>query len=295
MMALTGTILSYPTRGVGGDPKYRGNAAPQIFQDVVGWVKPKKVFIPFRGGGTEADVCERLGINHLALDLNPAYGGWDALNDDVPESSDLVYCHPPYHNMVVYSGEVWGQNPDPRDLSRCATYEDFISKWNGIQAKLMSSLRKGGYLAVLVGDYKKNGRLYSIQKDMAWLGTPVQVIIKQQHNCWSDKKVYAGSFIPIQHEYLLLFRRDDAYCIPVRVVKTVDIDLRTKVKQTWRDVVHSALEALGGHSTLDKLYAEIEGHAKCNDNPHWKEKIRQTLQRCVDFINTSRGEWAFGY
>jgi len=40
------------------------------------------------------------------------------------------------------------------------------------------SLTKGGRIAILVGDVKKNGRLYSIQRDMDWLGQPEQVIIK---------------------------------------------------------------------------------------------------------------------
>jgi hypothetical protein len=53
------------------------------------------------GGGTFAEVANELGVNHYVLDLNPKYGGWDALNDEVPESSDLTFWHPPYHDMCV--------------------------------------------------------------------------------------------------------------------------------------------------------------------------------------------------
>ena len=223
---LNSTIVSYPDRGHYGNKRWRGNCSGRLIKDLLEYFKPKRVFDPMVGSGTTSDVCRELGIDNICLDLNPEWGGWDALTDEVPISPDFVFWHPPYHDIIKYSGSMWGKSADPRDLSRCESYSDFIAKLNKIQAKLITSLRKGGRIAILVGDIKKRGRLYSIQKDMDWYGTPEQVIIKTQHNCWSDNVAYSGKFIPIAHEYLLIFKREDCYLLPCTVIRQVGIDLR---------------------------------------------------------------------
>ena len=286
------TLVNYPDRvNKYGDNKYRGNCSGQLIKDLLQFYRPKRVLDPMVGGGTTEDVCRELNIEHLCLDLNPKWSGFNALNDEIPQSSDFIFWHPPYYDIIKYSGNMWGK-ADPRDLSRCKTYKEFIKKINAIESKLITSLRRNGRLAILVGDIKKKGVLYSIQKDMDWYGQSEQVIIKAQHNCWSDNVNYNGHFIPIVHEYLLIFRRDDCYIIPAKVISQVNIDLRKHPKQTWRDVVLAAMEKLDGRATLEQLYYEIQYHAKTKNNPTWKEKIRQTLQRYKkDFSNVARGTY----
>lgn len=63
-------------------------------------------------------------------------------------------------------------------------------------------------MAVLVGDIKKKGRLFSMLFELTKPGVLENVIIKTQHNCMSDQRVYSGTFIPIVHEYVLLVRKD---------------------------------------------------------------------------------------
>lgn len=46
----------------------------------------------------------------------------------------------------------------------------------------------------------------------------------------------------------------------------------------WRAVVFDALRSVGGEATLRKLY-EVVAPRRPTSNPHWREKIRQTLQR----------------
>jgi len=290
------TVVSYPDRGNYGDNKWRGNCSGELIKDLLEYAQPKKAFDPMVGSGTFIDVCRELGINHFALDLNPLYGGWDALNDEIPESYDFAFWHPPYWKMIPYSGNVWGDAPDPRDLSHVPTWGEFIQKMNQIHEKLIYGLRRGGRLAILVGDMKKCGKLYSMMKDMAWYGNPENVLIKIQHNADSYKKKYAGTkLIPIVHEYVLLFKREDCYIIPQRVTQLVEVDIRTKKEQTWRDVVHAAMEALDGKATLKQLYQEIAGHKKCENNPNWPAKVRQILQLCKDFVNLGPGVWGFAY
>jgi len=285
------TVLNFPERGPYGDASYRGNCSGYVQKALFEHFKPKKVLDPFVGGGTTIDVCEEMGIDNICLDLNPKYGGFDILSDEIPESVDWVFSHDPYFSIIPYSGSVWGKgNPHPNDLSRCSSYEDFIKKIDIAHAKMYNSLRKGGHLAILTGDVKRRGVLYSLIKDMSWYGTPIQHIIKLQHNCFSDKIQYGGgNFIPIVHEHLIVLRKDDEYIIRGKITKTIDIDSRTRSKMSWLNVVQNAMERLGGKASLADLYREIEGHAKTKTNQHWKEKIRQVVQTYKDFVNIDRG------
>jgi len=60
------------------------------------------------------------------------------------------------------------------------------------------------------------------------------------------------------------------------------------VRATWRTVVLSALEALGGRGTLAQIYAEVEGR-RHTPNAFWKEKVRQVLQRVA--VSAGNGTW----
>lgn len=284
------TVMNFKDRGPYGDPKYRGNCSGYVQKALFEHFEPKKVLDPFVGGGTTIDVCEELKIDHLGLDLNPKYGGFDILSDDIPETFDFVISHDPYHDIIKYSGNMWGK-PHPNDLSRCATYEEFIQKIDRAHANMYNALRKGGYLAILTGDVKRKGELLSLIRDMSWFGTPIQHIIKLQHNCFSDKITYNKRFIPIVHEHLILLRKDDEYVIRAKITKSFEFDNRTKTKMSWLNVVASAMERLGGSATLKDLYSEIEGHAKTKTNNNWQAKIRQVVQTYKDFENVDRGRY----
>ncbi|MDQ0255566.1 hypothetical protein J2S74_002948 [Evansella vedderi] len=285
------SIMSFEDRGKWGKSNYRGNCSGYIIKGLLDHYQPKHFLEVFAGGGTGFDVAKELGYkNSTHLDLNPKYGGWNALTDEVPEGSDFVFLHPPYHNIIQYSGKMWGQ-PHPDDLSRCKTYDEFIKKLDLIHSKVYSSLRNGGRMAILIGDVRKKGEYFSIQRDMAWIGQLDAHIIKAQHNCVSDNRRYAGKFIPIQHEHLLVFKKGNLWIVPVAVTKKASQDLRHSLKVTWRDLVQASLEELGGSATLENLYAVIDGTAKAKKNNFWREKVRQTLQIGKEFKPVSRGHW----
>lgn len=292
-MRLSSGFISYPDRGEGGKSSWRGNFSPKLVEDIINQFQPKRILDPMAGSGTTQQVAARMGVENFSLDLNPRFGGFDLVNDDLDISSDMIIWHPPYWNIIQYSGKEWGTHADPRDLSRAGTWEQFISLMNKCTAKLITALRKGGRMAVLVGDIKKKGCLYSMLKSMDWYGVPENVVPKFQHNASSFSNNYGGKFIPITCEYLLIFKRDDCYVLPAVIGRGIEIDLRKSEKITWRDVVHSAMERLGGHAHLQDLYREIEGHAKTKKNQHWKEKVRQVLETNKDFTRTGRGEWCF--
>lgn len=287
------SIMDYPERGNWGDSRYRGNCSGHVIKGLLEHYKPKQFMEIFAGGGTGFDVAKELGYeSSVHLDLNPRWGGFNVLTDEIPEGTDFTFLHPPYHDIIQYSGKMWGES-HPDDLSRCPTYDDFIKKLDWVHAKVYASLRNGGRMAVLVGDCRRSGEYFSIIKDMVYIGKLESHLIKIQHNCVSDRKAYGGNFIPILHEHLLVFRKNDVWLVPVSVTKKTVLDMRNSDALTWRDVVQAAMESQGKRDvTLNDLYAAIEPTKKASKNSHWKEKIRQTLQLHSEFESVERGVWS---
>lgn len=290
------SVVSYPERGIGGNNMYRGNCSPKLIEDIISQFKLTSLSDFMVGSGTTEDVCKRMGISGGYYDLNR---GYDMINMDMPERPENIFWHPPYDNIVVYSDKMYSANDiinqygfDPRinDLSRCNGWKDFVEKMNYCMNKQFSSLEKGGRMFVLMGDIKKRGKLYSMLCDIAKPGTLEQIVIKMQHNCVSDRRMYSGNFIPIVHEYLMIVRKDSSLIYPIKLTAQFPFDMRESLSTTWRDVVAAALED-HGEMTLSEIYGLIDGHKKCKTNIHWKEKIRQTLQKYDDFVSSSRGIW----
>ena len=180
------TVFSSPKRenGItGGSAKWRGNHPPTLSRDLFLWLRPKNVIDPMSASGTTGDVARQMGIPFWQSDL---HSGFDVLKDEFPTQGDLIFFHDPYWDIVRYSGEVWGKQLHPDDLSRCPDYDTFIRKmdiahYNGYQA-----IRSGGHLVILVGDVKRKVVLYPLQRDYRWYGEPVKMLIKLQHNVWSN-------------------------------------------------------------------------------------------------------------
>lgn len=294
------SIVSYPERGEGGSSNWRGNCNSLLIQEVLINFKPKHVktieemdvLEIYAGSGTGKHACETLGIkNSMHLDLNPMWGGWNALKDEIPFGSDFVFSHPPYHDMVVYSGEMWGES-HPDDLSRCASYDEFIHKMNIVNAKIYNSLRNGGKHAMLIGDMRRKGVYYSMIKDLVWYGDLEAHIIKEQHNTVSQRKKYANmNFVPIMHEHLLVFKKNDVWQVAVKVSRTEKRNLLNSKLVTWRDLVQSALQSLGGKATLNDIYQAVSKADKTKTNTNWEAKVRQTLQLGREFASENRGVW----
>lgn len=135
-------------------------------------------------------------------------------------------------------------------------------------------------------------KLYSMIAEIVKPGTMENIIIKAQHNCFSDNTQYSGTFIPILHEYVLIVRKDSPTAIPVLMCSQKTMDIRDMPGATWRDVVAAVLEECNKAVSLAYLYEQIEPHKKARANQWWKEKIRQTLQCNPEhFDHVGRGLW----
>lgn len=286
-MAMKSTILSYPNRGKWGDSSYRGNCSGFIIKDLLEYYRPKKFVEVFSGSGTGMQVAREIGIkNSIHLDLN---NGWNALVSDIPSGNDFTFSHPPYWDIISYSGQ--RGTPHQDDLSNSMSYEEFITKLDKVNAKIYTALINGGRHAFLCGDVRKQGKYYSIIKDMAWIGDIEVHIIKEQHNTFSQRKNYNGSFVSIAHEHLLIFKKNAIWKVPIKFTQTKEFDLRAFENLTWRDLIQGALEFLGGEADLSSIYEVIQDSKKTRKNKHWKDKIRQVLQIHDNFTVVKRGVW----
>ena len=191
------SFMAFPERGEGGKNTWRGNCSPKVVESIAKYVLDTKKYYgkdisnftlldPMSGSGTSERAAKNLGIRSVLYDLNPnpacGKGNWNALKDDVGDSADLIFFHPPYGSIITYSGNMWGK-PHPDDLSRCANYKEFIEKLNFVIKKLYMALRKDGRMAILVGDIRSKGVFHSMQNDMMKIGDYESFIVKAQFNC----------------------------------------------------------------------------------------------------------------
>ena len=292
------SIVSYPERGEGGNNRYRGNCSPKLIEDLIGFFKPTEICDYMCGSGTTKAAADKCGIQSRLYDL---HSGFDIMNSEIKERPEFIFWHPPYWDIIKYSDVMYkasdvqnryGYDPRKLDLSRIPNWEQFVEAMNYAMMKQFASLEKGGRMAVLMGDIKKRGKLYSMLAEIIKPGTLENIIIKAQHNCFSDNTQYSGNFIPILHEYVMIVRKDTPLLVPVIVAKEIKADIRDMAGATWRDVVAAVLEECTEAVTLTYLYEQIEPHKKAQNNKHWREKIRQTLQINPNhFHHTDRGMW----
>ncbi|WP_288328086.1 DNA methyltransferase [uncultured Clostridium sp.] len=291
------SIVSYLERGKWGNNKYRGNATGKLLIDLHKVYKFQEISDYMSGSFTTEDVGKDLGIITNCYDLNGLRGEeskFDLIDDEIKERNNFIYWHPPYWDIIKYSGFMYGDAPLKNDLSHIKEYSEFIRVLNYCLAKQYSSLKVGGRMAILMADVKKNQRLYSMLLDMNKLGTVEQIVIKEQHNCMSDNKIYSNSnFIRIAHEYCIILRKDEPLILNYMITKNGQMDLRDSINITWKDLVADTLEHLGGKSDLNSIYSLLDGHKKTESNINWKAKVRQTLQvHPKIFNNIDRGRWS---
>lgn len=294
------SIVSYPDRGAGGNNKYRGNCSPKLVEDLIRFFRPHEICDYMCGSGTTRDAADHMQISSHIYDL---HSGFDLLNSEIPERPEFIFWHPPYHDIIVYSDKEYsaaevqkkyGYDPRNFDLSRIPTWEEFVKAMNYAMMKQFCALEKGGRMAVLVGDIKKKGKLYSMLFELIKPGTVENVIIKEQYNCRSDSVHYSGTFIPILHEYLLIVRKDNPLLYPVLHTEEKKFDIRDMPGATWRDIVAAVLEDANYEPvSLGYIYQAVSGYHKAKKSKWWKEKVRQTLQYYPNiFSRIDRGLWS---
>lgn len=180
--------------------------------------------------------------------------------------------------MIHYSGSQWGNVPHPGDMSRM-TLPDFTEALAVSLMNIHDACAPNGHYGVLMGNLRREGRYYNLSSLVERIapGRLVDEIIKLQHQCSSDRKHYANSFVRIGHEKLLVFRKAGgrAFSMLVRIQRRVD----NIVAATWRSAVRRALH---GRSPvpLDQIYAAMEPYAM-------SARMSIGRRRCAKFSRTN--------
>lgn len=276
------SVVAYFARGRYGSNIWRGNCSGLLVKDLIEHFNPSFIIDPMCGSGTVKSVADELGIRNLCLDLNPKWGGFDALKMELPYSTPFIFLHTPYYvfpgsNMPQYSGKMWGKEPHNSDGSHIHDQKEFKRWFDKVQANLYQALKKDGYMAILTGDSRYKGQYYSMFKEMDIYGEIQNVIIKKQYNCFSDSIEYKNSYIPIEHETLIIIKKVNEYNIPCLIVSKKEANIKTSVKITWRALIQSTIEHFGGKATKDQILRELKEHPKAQNNNHLEEKFRQTV------------------
>ena len=308
------SIVSYGENGRDkryGNSSYRGNTDGTIVKDFLDFCdmkfkRPVKTCSDYMSGSfTTKDVCIERGVDGVWTDLSL---GFNMLLDscEIPDRPETMFWHPPYSAMIniPYAGAEWddkefeqkyGYDPKPYDLGRM-DWDRFVKALNYCCLKMFAALQTGGRMGILMGDIRRNGVYRSMLLDIAKPGEVESIVIKHQQNTSSANKVYGNmNFIPISQEYFLILKKIAPYILDFSYTKKVKLDVRDSLDVSWKDLLASVLEENKGVMSLEEIYEAVEGFKKAKGNPHYKEKIRQTLQRMRDAgmaVNISRGCWA---
>lgn len=290
---MNSSIISYPNRGPWGQPAYRGNCSGYVQKFLIENFKPSYFVDPAEGGGTSRDVCRQLGIRYTGLDLKDGFNLLrNSLKEKLQGQPDFIFFHPPYGEMISYSGNLWGA-PHPDDLSRCGNGEGFLNRLEISLMNIYEPLKVGGYYSVLIGDMRKNGEYFSWQAEIIQMGIGKlkNLIIKQQHNCFSNGVQYSGSFIPIMHEFLLIFSKERQIISFGQMLLEKDERIARRLAGTWKQIVYQALSDLGGKATIEETLNMVMKRIDPQGNQHVAAKIRQTLQNPL-FFRVAQGQYA---
>lgn len=293
------SILSHPDRGPWGKSSWRGNCSGHILVDLFNQYQPKFFIDPMMGSGTSVEVANQMGIEALGLDL---HSGFNILRDSILQAAggreaDLVWSHPAYHDMIVYSGNVWGE-AHPDDLSRCESEEDFLCKMEIALLNQREATKAGGHYGVLIGDLRRNGKYSSYQADLIARmpkSELASVMIKAQHNCVSDSRNYGKmKHMRIMHEYIILWGKPRTISSCIGTLAEMAKQQAAGLKSAWKAILHHALVTLGGVASLADIYAYVAKHAEAQianrASESWQAKVRQVLQN--HFTQKERGVWA---
>ena len=212
------------------------------------------VLDPFVGSGSTLKACALEGRNGIGIDLNPTFihltrerldkevsdlfatanqqtihegDARDVLPTIDDESVDFVVTSPPYWAILkkedhkvrqerTAHGLSTDYGNDPRDLANTASYDDFLENLTLIFAECKRSLRSGGYMAIVVSDFREKSRFVMFHADLAHRLEAIGVemrglkVLYQRH-----KRVfpygYPYSYVPnIHNQFILVLQKPKA-------------------------------------------------------------------------------------
>ena len=302
-----GTVLNFPNRDFPemnlkwGSSNYRGNFSAWVPATLIYRYNAKSVSEIFAGSGTTSDLCKDLEIPYVGIDLNPNPVRNDIISMDIMDyerdlpnmfyMADLQVLHPPYPSIngifyanSMYSADEYVQKKDIQQMS----WEEGMQCINRAIMRGYAAMPAGSYQAYVIGDVRRkvDGKsiFRSMLNEVVVPGKLEQLLIKIQNNTFSGRNSNfsrKAPFFMIEHEWVVVVKKESGYEVMYIMPHQFRTDIRDSASSTWKDVVLSVMRNLSGTCSLDRIYAELEGHKKTLSNPNWKAKVRQILQSLV--------------
>jgi len=199
--------------------------------------KGEKVLDPMAGTGTVNYICEKLERKGYSIELEEKYyqigiqrskqefylGDCRNFYDfNIPEI-DFIITSPPYWNSLkmshfrqkkrVNNGLDTEYSADIRNFENIENYRNFIQDLAKFYKLLKPTLKKKGYLTIIVNNVYKNGKLYPLAFDIASKLGEFYTLKDEQIWCQDDKSLIAlginNAYVGNRHHcYCLIFRND---------------------------------------------------------------------------------------
>lgn len=213
--------------------------------------KGQVVLDPFVGVGSTLKACAIDGRAGIGIELNPDFvaltrerlatevrdmfstaddqrilegDARDLLPTLEAESVDFVVTSPPYWSILkkqdhkvrqerIEKGLAKDYGQDARDLGKIESYEEFLDELTGILCDCGRILKRGGYMSVIVSDFRDKSKYIMFHADLArsLQGCGLEMrglkVLYQRH-----KKVfpygYPYSYVPnIHNQYILILQK----------------------------------------------------------------------------------------
>ena len=242
---LTDSLWNFEKRDRSGNHLgwYWGNFVPQIPRQLILRYTKKNDWVldPFMGSGTTLIECKIQGRNGVGVDLNQDIVTKAKERIDSQKSSEgvkiIVECadssssdfaklidesdftgfqlailHPPYHDIIKFSG-------NNLDLSNTPHTESFIASLRKVIMNSKRVLRPNGILAIVIGDKYSASKLEPLGFLAMNAATDEGMILKSivvknydatrgkrnQENLWRYRSLVGGFYI-FKHEYIFIFQ-----------------------------------------------------------------------------------------
>lgn len=192
---------------------YHGMTPAFVIENLIKLYEPNRVLDSMAGVGTTGFVCDKLGVDCELYDIYP-YPKSEVKKGDAEKISpegrfDLIFNHIPYLNMVQYGD-------DPNDLSNLDE-QGFFKKLEKIFKNNHHLLKEDGVYAVLIGDWRREGRLIPLTDKTTLLGLnngfklqdkAIKLTKSQQSSGLQEHRARKFGYLAQTFDTILVFKKE---------------------------------------------------------------------------------------
>ena len=236
------TVWSFPDRGEWATHRgdYPGNWSPYVPRNLLDKYTRSGDLVcdPMMGSGTTLVECKLMGRAAIGVDVNlnacmiamnrldfpwvengsnpeesvcVYHGDARKLNALADNTVDLVTIHPPYANIIDYSG-----GRIPGDIS-VSDIDQFVQEMNAVARECFRVLKPSKHCAVMVGDTRRKSHYVPLHIGVLSVFLAAGFILKEdiiklQHATRSSREAWLQrslGFYKIAHEHLYVLRKEN--------------------------------------------------------------------------------------